>query len=60
MRSILIAGAGQAGLNLALGLQAQNYDVTVMTDHSPDKIRDGRVLSTQVIAGFDPRQPGPA
>ncbi|MCZ7416566.1 MULTISPECIES: styrene monooxygenase/indole monooxygenase family protein [unclassified Streptomyces] len=49
MRRILIVGAGQAGLQLALGLQAQGYDVTVMSNRTPDEIRGGRVMSTQCM-----------
>jgi len=49
VRKILIVGAGQAGLQLALGLQAQGYDVTVMSNRTPDEIRGGRVMSTQVL-----------
>ncbi|MEV7027073.1 FAD-binding protein, partial [Kitasatospora sp. NPDC093558] len=49
MRRILIVGAGQAGLQLALGLQAHGYDVTVMTDRPGEAIRDGRVMSSQCM-----------
>ncbi|QMU77631.1 FAD-binding oxidoreductase [Streptacidiphilus sp. PB12-B1b] len=49
MAKILIVGAGQAGLQLALGLQGDGHDVTVMTDRTPDEIRGGRVLSTQCM-----------
>ncbi|MFD4401090.1 styrene monooxygenase/indole monooxygenase family protein [Kitasatospora sp. NPDC058478] len=49
MRRVLIVGAGQAGLQLALGLQAHGYDVTVMTDRDADAVRSGRVLSTQCM-----------
>ncbi|MFJ2193982.1 styrene monooxygenase/indole monooxygenase family protein [Kitasatospora sp. NPDC087861] len=49
MRRVLIVGAGQAGLQLALGLQAHGYDVTVMTDRDADAVRGGRVLSTQCM-----------
>ncbi|SDN23668.1 styrene monooxygenase/indole monooxygenase family protein [Actinacidiphila guanduensis] len=49
MRSVLIVGAGQAGLQLALGLQAQGHDVTVLTDRTADEIRTGRVMSTQCM-----------
>ncbi|MFJ6212995.1 styrene monooxygenase/indole monooxygenase family protein [Streptomyces sp. NPDC092296] len=51
MRKILIVGAGQSGLQLALGLQAHGYDVTVMTNRTADEIRDGRVMSTQCMFG---------
>ncbi|WP_329136364.1 FAD-binding oxidoreductase [Streptomyces sp. NBC_01476] len=49
MRKILIVGAGQAGLQLALGLQSQGYDVTVMSNRTADEIRGGRVMSTQCM-----------
>jgi hypothetical protein len=52
MRRILIVGAGQAGLQLALGLLASGYDVTVMSARTPEEIRHGRILSTQAM--FDP------
>ncbi|MFD4656950.1 styrene monooxygenase/indole monooxygenase family protein [Kitasatospora sp. NPDC058444] len=49
MRRILIVGAGQAGLQLALGLQAHGYDVTVLTDRGPEEVRGGRVTSSQCM-----------
>jgi NAD(P)-dependent dehydrogenase (short-subunit alcohol dehydrogenase family) len=49
MRDVLIVGAGQAGLQLALGLQAQGYQVTVASERSPDDMRAGPVTSTQVL-----------
>ncbi len=49
MRKILIVGAGQAGLQLALGLQSQGYDVTVMSNRTADEVRSGRVMSTQCM-----------
>ncbi|WP_037572905.1 styrene monooxygenase/indole monooxygenase family protein [Phaeacidiphilus oryzae] len=49
MRRILVVGSGQSGLQLALGLQADGYDVTVMTNRTPEEIRDGRVMSTQCM-----------
>jgi hypothetical protein len=51
MRKILIVGAGQAGLQLALSLQAEGYDVTVMSVRTPEEIRAGRVMSTQAMFG---------
>src|SRR3954452_3003530 len=47
MRRILIVGAGQSGLQLALMLQAEGYDVTVMSARTPDEIRSGWPTSTQ-------------
>ncbi|MGH3354055.1 MAG: styrene monooxygenase/indole monooxygenase family protein [Nocardioides sp.] len=52
MRKILIVGAGQAGLQLALSLQVEGYDVTVMSARTPDELRDGWPTSTQVM--FEP------
>ena len=49
MRKILIVGAGQSGLQLALGLQSQGYEVTVMSNRTADEIRGGRVMSTQCM-----------
>ncbi|MFJ8692213.1 styrene monooxygenase/indole monooxygenase family protein [Streptomyces roseolilacinus] len=49
MRKILIVGAGQSGLQLALGLQAQGYGVTLMSNRTADEIRYGRVMSTQCM-----------
>jgi hypothetical protein len=49
VRRILIVGAGQAGLQLALSLQAEGYDVTVMSARTPDEIRSGWPTSTQVM-----------
>ncbi|MBQ0926440.1 styrene monooxygenase/indole monooxygenase family protein [Saccharopolyspora endophytica] len=47
MRRVLIVGAGQAGLQLALTLQAESYDVTLISARTPEQIRNGRVMSTQ-------------
>ena len=49
MRKILIVGAGQAGLQLALGLQSKGYEVTLMSNRTADEIRNGRVMSTQCM-----------
>ncbi|MFI2258188.1 styrene monooxygenase/indole monooxygenase family protein [Streptomyces tubercidicus] len=49
MRKILIVGAGQSGLQLALGLQSQGYEVTLMSNRTADEIRGGRVMSTQCM-----------
>ncbi|MQA10323.1 MAG: FAD-binding oxidoreductase [Pseudonocardiaceae bacterium] len=49
MRKVLIVGAGQSGLQLALSLQARDYDVTVMSARTPEEIRGGWVMSTQCM-----------
>ncbi|MFI8994411.1 styrene monooxygenase/indole monooxygenase family protein [Streptomyces sp. NPDC053542] len=49
MRKILIIGAGQSGLQLALGLQSKGYEVTLMSNRTADEIRSGRVMSTQCM-----------
>ncbi|MEU6058280.1 styrene monooxygenase/indole monooxygenase family protein [Streptomyces sp. NPDC047097] len=51
MRRILIVGAGQSGLQLALGLQTHGYEVTVVSARTPDEVREGRVMSTQCLFG---------
>jgi 2-polyprenyl-6-methoxyphenol hydroxylase-like FAD-dependent oxidoreductase len=49
MRKVLIVGAGQSGLQLALTLREHDYDVTVMSARTPEEIRAGRVMSTQAM-----------
>jgi len=49
MASILIVGGGQAGLQLALGLLPAGHDVTVVSNRTPDDIRDGKVMSSQCM-----------
>ncbi|MBG0830663.1 FAD-binding oxidoreductase [Planomonospora sp. ID67723] len=51
MRRVLIVGAGQAGLHLAAGLLRSGYDVTVVSNRTPDEIRGGRVTSSQAMFG---------
>jgi hypothetical protein len=51
MPKVLIVGAGQAGLQLALGLAKSGYDVTVVSNRTPDDIRDGKVTSSQCMFG---------
>jgi hypothetical protein len=47
MRHITIVGAGQAGLQLALGLLQHNYQVTLLSNRTPAQLREGPILSTQ-------------
>jgi len=49
MKRIAIIGAGQSGLQLALGLLDAGYEVTLASDRSPDEIRTGRVMSSQCM-----------
>jgi flavin reductase (DIM6/NTAB) family NADH-FMN oxidoreductase RutF len=49
MKRIAIIGAGQSGLQLALGLQGHGYEVTLYSDRSADNIRAGRVMSSQCM-----------
>ena len=49
MRRIAIVGGGQAGLPLALGLLAKGYEVTVVTNRTPDDVRSGKVMSIQCM-----------
>ncbi|MEV0971173.1 styrene monooxygenase/indole monooxygenase family protein [Microtetraspora glauca] len=51
MRRILIVGAGQSGLHLALGLLRHGYDVTVVSNRTPEDIAGGRVMSSQAMFG---------
>ena len=49
MRKILVVGAGQSGLQLAIGLLSHGYEVTLMTNRTVDEVRTGRVMSTQMM-----------
>ena len=49
MKRIAIIGAGQAGLQLGLGLRGKGYEVTLLTDRSGNDIRAGRVMSSQCM-----------
>lgn len=46
---IAIVGAGQSGLQMALGLQARGYRVTLLSNRSADQIRAGKVMSSQCM-----------
>lgn len=47
MSRIAVVGGGQAGLPLAFGLLDKGYEVTVVTNRTPDDIRNGKVMSSQ-------------
>ena len=49
MRRIAIVGGGQSGLQLALALLQNNYEVTVVSNRTPEQIRKGRVTSSQFM-----------
>jgi len=49
VKRIAIVGAGQSGLQLAHGLLAAGYQVTLFSDHSADEILEGRVRSSQCM-----------
>lgn len=49
MRKIAIMGSGQSGLQLALGLLQHNYEVTVVSNRTPEQIFHGRVTSSQFM-----------
>ncbi len=49
MRKIAIVGGGQSGLQLAFGLLRQRYEVTVVSNRTPEQIRQGRVSSSQFM-----------
>ena len=49
MKRIAIVGAGQSGLQLAHGLLAAGYQVTLFSDHSADEVLEGRVRSSQCM-----------
>src|SRR5215470_2203727 len=49
MKRIAIVGAGQSGLQLALGLLDAEFEVTLYSDRSADEIRQGHVMSSQCM-----------
>lgn len=48
-RKITIVGAGQAGLQLGIGLLDAGYDVTIVSNRSRESLRDGKVMSSQCM-----------
>jgi flavin reductase (DIM6/NTAB) family NADH-FMN oxidoreductase RutF len=49
VKRVAIVGAGQSGLQLAHGLLAAGYEVTLFSDQSADEILEGRVRSSQCM-----------
>ena len=49
MRKIAIIGAGQSGLQLALGLERHGYSVTVVSNRTPEQVLSGNVTSSQAM-----------
>src|SRR3954468_6146452 len=47
-RRIAIVGAGPAGTALAFGLLGHGHEVTLVSDRTPEEIRHGTVMSSQV------------
>ncbi|MEV7605946.1 styrene monooxygenase/indole monooxygenase family protein [Paenarthrobacter sp. NPDC089322] len=48
-RHITIVGAGQSGLQLGIGLLDAGFQVTTISNRTPEEIRDGKVSSSQCI-----------
>jgi len=46
---IAIVGAGQSGLQMALGLQSRGYRVTLLSNRTADQIRTGKAMSSQCM-----------
>lgn len=51
MRRILVVGAGQSGLQLAIGLLTEGYEVDLVSMAGPDEVRAGWATSTQCLFG---------
>ncbi|MGZ8783214.1 MAG: styrene monooxygenase/indole monooxygenase family protein, partial [Gaiellaceae bacterium] len=49
MTKVLIVGAGQSGLQLGVGLLQQGFDVSMISNRTPEEIHDGRVMSSQCM-----------
>lgn len=49
MRKIAIVGAGQAGLQLGLGLLDKGYDVSLYTNRTAEQVKNGKVMSSQCM-----------
>lgn len=51
MKKIAIVGAGQSGLQLGLSLLQSGNQVTLVSDRTAEQIRQGKVMSSQVLFG---------
>ncbi|MEO7372455.1 MAG: flavin reductase [Terrimesophilobacter sp.] len=49
MRKIAIVGAGESGVQLALGLQRRGFVTTLISDRSAEQVRSGNVMSSQCV-----------
>ncbi|MEB6667942.1 FAD-binding oxidoreductase [Acinetobacter vivianii] len=49
MRKIAIVGAGQAGLQLGLGLLDKGYEVSLYTNRTTEQVKNGKVMSSQCM-----------
>jgi 2-polyprenyl-6-methoxyphenol hydroxylase-like FAD-dependent oxidoreductase len=49
MPKVTVVGAGQSGLQLAIGLLDNGFDVTVVSNRTPGQIAQGRVASSQCM-----------
>jgi Styrene monooxygenase A putative substrate binding domain len=49
MRKITIVGAGQSGLMVGVGLVRKGYEVSIVSNQTPEEIRNGRVTSSQAM-----------
>ena len=49
MRRVAIVGGGQSGLQLALGLLQNNFEVTVICNRTAEQVFSGRVSSSQFM-----------
>jgi len=49
MRKVTIVGAGQCGLMVGVGLVRKGYDVQILSNQTPQEIRNGRVTSSQTM-----------
>lgn len=47
MRTLAIVGAGQAGLQLAIGLRQRGYSVKLFTNRTIDQVQKGKIMSSQ-------------